>query len=110
MRAGMWGANDGSCIAPGAPIVKSCGYYHVIEYATSYPSSWRTGSLLCACKLMSSDISPFLRHMLITIHSFALPVECADFSAAFKAYCYCRVMECELLDKSDRRILLHTVA
>jgi len=32
MRAGMWGANDGSCITPGAPTVKSCGYYHVIEY------------------------------------------------------------------------------
>ena len=73
-------------------------------------SSWRTGSLSCACKLMSSDTSPFLRHMLTTLHSFALPVECADFSAAFEAYCYCCVMEYELLDKSDCRILLHTVA
>ena len=36
MRKGMWGAPDGGCIAPGAPTVKSCGYYHVIECATRH--------------------------------------------------------------------------
>ena len=33
-RKSMWGAPDGGCLAPGAPTVESCGYYHVIEYAS----------------------------------------------------------------------------